>query len=201
MNAGETAAAVIGKSVQIRGEVKGSEDLMVDGHVEGTITLIESRLTIGPNAHVAANVAARDVILLGHLSGNVTATGRVELRDGFLCRKPDAGRTHQSEHYRLSPGQYRAMAEWGILTADDRIELLEGWLVAKMTKNPPHEIAKGLTQDHFSMGDGKLIVKVVPVPTTLDTSILASWASTMALAIAKPSPLRPDALERDLSAR
>ena len=82
MNAGETAAAVIGKSVQIRGEVKGSEDLMVDGHVEGTITLIESRLTIGPNAHVAANVSARDVILLGHLSGNVTATGRVELRDG-----------------------------------------------------------------------------------------------------------------------
>ena len=82
MNAGDTSAAVIGKSVQIRGEVKGSEDLMVDGHVEGTITLIESRLTIGPNAHVAANVSARDVILLGQLSGNVTATGRVELRDG-----------------------------------------------------------------------------------------------------------------------
>jgi cytoskeletal protein CcmA (bactofilin family) len=82
MTAGETAAAVIGKSVQIRGEVKGSEDLMVDGHVEGTITLIESRLTIGPNAHVAANVSAKDVILIGQLSGNVSATGRVELRDG-----------------------------------------------------------------------------------------------------------------------
>jgi cytoskeletal protein CcmA (bactofilin family) len=82
MNAGETAAAVIGKSVQIRGEVKGSEDLMVDGHVEGTITLVDSRLTIGPNAHVAANVSAKDVILLGQLSGNVSATGRVELRDG-----------------------------------------------------------------------------------------------------------------------
>lgn len=80
--AGESAAAIIGKSVQIRGEVKGSEDLIVDGHVEGTITLLESRLTIGPNAHVAANVSARDVILLGQLSGNVTATGRVELRDG-----------------------------------------------------------------------------------------------------------------------
>jgi cytoskeletal protein CcmA (bactofilin family) len=50
--------------------------------VEGTITLIESRLTIGPNAHVAANVSAKDVILLGQLSGNVTATGKVELRDG-----------------------------------------------------------------------------------------------------------------------
>ncbi len=82
MNAGDSSAAVIGKSVHIRGEVKGSEDLVVDGHVEGTITLIESRLTIGPNAHVAANVSAKEVILIGQLSGNVTATGRVELRDG-----------------------------------------------------------------------------------------------------------------------
>jgi cytoskeletal protein CcmA (bactofilin family) len=82
MNAGENGAAIIGKSVQIRGEVKGSEDLVVDGHVEGTITLLESRLTIGPNAHVAAHVSAKDVILLGHLIGNVSATGRVELRDG-----------------------------------------------------------------------------------------------------------------------
>ncbi len=82
MNAGESGAAIIGKSVQIRGEVKGSEDLVVDGHVEGTITLLESRLTIGPNAHVAANVSAKDVILLGHLIGNVSASGRVELRDG-----------------------------------------------------------------------------------------------------------------------
>jgi cytoskeletal protein CcmA (bactofilin family) len=81
MSAGDNAA-VIGKSVQIRGEVRGSEDLMVDGHVEGTITLIDSRLTIGPNAHVAANVSAKDVILLGQLSGNITATGKVELRDG-----------------------------------------------------------------------------------------------------------------------
>jgi cytoskeletal protein CcmA (bactofilin family) len=82
MNAGDSAVAVIGKSVQIRGEVKGNEDLMVDGNVEGTITLVESRLTIGPNAHVAANVSARDVVLLGQLSGNISATGRVELRDG-----------------------------------------------------------------------------------------------------------------------
>ncbi len=82
MSAGDNSAAVIGKSVQIRGEVKGSEDLVVDGHVEGTITLVESRLTIGPNAHVSANVSARDVVLVGQLNGNVTATGRVELRNG-----------------------------------------------------------------------------------------------------------------------
>lgn len=82
MNPGESAAAVIGKSVEIRGEVKGNEDLVVDGHVEGTITLSDSRLTVGPNANVQANVAARDVVVLGTLTGNITATGRVELRQG-----------------------------------------------------------------------------------------------------------------------
>lgn len=75
-------AASIGKSVQIFGEVKGSEDLIVDGTVEGTITLSESRLTIGPNARVRANVSARDVVILGTLTGNVTAVGRVDLRAG-----------------------------------------------------------------------------------------------------------------------
>lgn len=75
-------AASIGKSVQIRGEVKGSEDLLVDGLVEGTITLTESRLTIGPNAQVQANVSALDVVILGTLKGDVHASGRVELRAG-----------------------------------------------------------------------------------------------------------------------
>lgn len=82
MPAGDTTAAAIGKSVQIRGEVKGSEDLVIDGLVEGTITLTESRLTIGPNAKVEANVAARDVVIQGILRGDIQATGRVELRAG-----------------------------------------------------------------------------------------------------------------------
>lgn len=81
MATAETAAS-IGKSVQIFGEVKGSEDLVVDGTVEGTITLSESRLTIGPNARVQANVSARDVVVLGNLTGDINATGRVELRAG-----------------------------------------------------------------------------------------------------------------------
>jgi cytoskeletal protein CcmA (bactofilin family) len=78
----ENAPARIGKTVIICGELKGSEDLIVDGHVEGTINLVESRLTIGPNANIAADLIAKDVLILGHLKGNVVASGRVELRAG-----------------------------------------------------------------------------------------------------------------------
>ena len=81
MPSGE-AAAVIGKSVQIRGEVRGSEDLQVEGQVDGTIALTESRLTVGAHARVQANLSARDVIVLGHVTGEIRATGRVELRAG-----------------------------------------------------------------------------------------------------------------------
>jgi len=81
MASGESAA-VIGKSVQIRGEVKGNEDLMVEGLVEGTITLNGNRLTVGPHARVQANVVGRDVVVQGSLEGDIQATGRVELRAG-----------------------------------------------------------------------------------------------------------------------
>ena len=80
--AAESTGARIGKSVLIRGEVKGSEELYVDGQVEGTIQLSESRLTIGPNAVLAADVAARDVLVMGRIQGNIVALGRVELRAG-----------------------------------------------------------------------------------------------------------------------
>jgi len=77
-------STVIGKSVVIRGELSGSEDLYIDGDVEGTVTLPESRLTIGPNARVRADIHVRDVIIFGHLTGNVQATGRVDLRQSAL---------------------------------------------------------------------------------------------------------------------
>lgn len=80
----DNGAARIGKSVVIRGEVKGGEDLIVDGRVEGTVTLTESRLTIGPNANVAADLSARDVLIQGTVQGNIVATGRVELRAGSV---------------------------------------------------------------------------------------------------------------------
>jgi cytoskeletal protein CcmA (bactofilin family) len=81
---GENTPARIGKSVVINGEVKGSEDLIVDGRLEGTINLSDSRLTIGPNANVAADLTAKDVLIMGHVHGNIVATGRVELRAGCV---------------------------------------------------------------------------------------------------------------------
>jgi cytoskeletal protein CcmA (bactofilin family) len=80
----ENGLARIGKTVVIRGELKGSEDLIVDGQLEGTISLSEGRLTIGPNAKVAADLTAKDVLILGHLQGNIVASGRVELRAGSV---------------------------------------------------------------------------------------------------------------------
>jgi cytoskeletal protein CcmA (bactofilin family) len=78
----ELTPARLGKTVVIRGEVKGSEDLTIDGHVEGTIDLSENRLTIGPNADVVADLSAKDVLIQGRVKGNIVATGRVELRAG-----------------------------------------------------------------------------------------------------------------------
>ncbi|HLY39583.1 MAG TPA: polymer-forming cytoskeletal protein [Terracidiphilus sp.] len=82
--ASENGLARIGKTVVIRGEVKGSEDLVVDGQVEGTINLADGRLTIGPDANVAADLTAKDVLIVGRLKGNIVASGRVELRAGSL---------------------------------------------------------------------------------------------------------------------
>ncbi|HEU5457727.1 MAG TPA: polymer-forming cytoskeletal protein [Terracidiphilus sp.] len=80
----ENGQARIGKTVTIRGEVKGNEDLIVDGRLEGTVSLAESRLTIGPNANVAADLTAKDVLIQGRVQGNIVASGRVELRAGSV---------------------------------------------------------------------------------------------------------------------
>jgi cytoskeletal protein CcmA (bactofilin family) len=72
--------ATIGKSVVVRGELSGSEDLYVDGSVEGSISLKGQSLTIGPNGQVRANLEARNVIVHGRVDGNVIASDRVELR-------------------------------------------------------------------------------------------------------------------------
>lgn len=72
----------IGKSVVIKGELNGSEDLTIEGQVEGKIELKDHVLTIGSNGKIKAQVFAKSVIVLGEVNGNVTATEKVDIRDG-----------------------------------------------------------------------------------------------------------------------
>ncbi|MFM8532873.1 MAG: polymer-forming cytoskeletal protein [Acidimicrobiia bacterium] len=70
-----------GKSVVIKGELSGSEDLTIEGHVEGRIDLKDNVLTIGPNGKIKAEVFAKSVVVLGEVTGNVTASEKVDIRD------------------------------------------------------------------------------------------------------------------------
>jgi cytoskeletal protein CcmA (bactofilin family) len=72
--------ATIGKSLVIKGEVTGSESLYIDGKVEGSISLPGNRVTVGRNGQVAANISAREIVVLGKVRGNVTASDRVDIR-------------------------------------------------------------------------------------------------------------------------
>jgi cytoskeletal protein CcmA (bactofilin family) len=76
--------AQIGKSVVVKGELSGSEDLYVDGQVEGTIALKGNSLTVGPNGQVKASVEAKAVVVQGKLEGNIQASDRVELRKSAI---------------------------------------------------------------------------------------------------------------------
>ncbi|MBA3915394.1 MAG: polymer-forming cytoskeletal protein [Acidobacteriales bacterium] len=70
----------IGSSVVVRGEISGSEDLFVDGQLEGTIVLKGNNLTVGPQGRVKAAITAKNVILFGRMEGNINASERTELR-------------------------------------------------------------------------------------------------------------------------
>ncbi len=71
----------IGKSVIIKGELSGSEDLTIEGQVDGKIELNNNVLTIGTNAKIKAQVFAKTVVVLGEVTGNITASEKVDIRD------------------------------------------------------------------------------------------------------------------------
>ena len=77
----ERTTVNIGKSVVIKGELNGSEDLTIEGQVEGKIELRQNVLTIGPNGKIKAQVFAKSVVILGEVTGNVTASEKVDIRD------------------------------------------------------------------------------------------------------------------------
>src|SRR5229473_8554668 len=72
--------ATIGRSLVIKGEVSGTESLHIDGRIEGTVNLSEGRMTIGRDGSVAANISAREVVILGKVQGNIQCTDRLDIR-------------------------------------------------------------------------------------------------------------------------
>jgi cytoskeletal protein CcmA (bactofilin family) len=79
------ATGWLGSSLHVKGDITGSEDLLIDGSVDGLIHLDERKLTVGTTAKVTADINARDVVVYGHVKGNVRAKGRIEIRkDGSV---------------------------------------------------------------------------------------------------------------------
>ena len=78
--ASSSRTASIGKSVIIKGQLFSREDLYVDGEVEGSVDILEHRLTVGPNGKLMAGVKAREIVVLGTIHGNVEAAEKIEIR-------------------------------------------------------------------------------------------------------------------------
>ena len=88
---GGQSLAQIGKSLKLKGEITGSEDLYIDGEVEGTVELKGNSLTVGPNGNVHADVSARSITILGRLQGNVKVGERTEQDGLFRGRRALSG--------------------------------------------------------------------------------------------------------------
>jgi cytoskeletal protein CcmA (bactofilin family) len=72
--------ATIGRTLVIKGEVSGNESLYIDGRIEGSLTFKDQRVTVGRNGVVAANITAREVVIMGKVTGNIECTDRVDIR-------------------------------------------------------------------------------------------------------------------------
>ena len=85
--------ATIGKGLFIKGEISGTESLYIDGKVDGSGNLPGNRVTVGRNGQVAASITAREIVVLGKVRGNMTATDRVDIRaEGSLSGDVAAAR-------------------------------------------------------------------------------------------------------------
>jgi cytoskeletal protein CcmA (bactofilin family) len=101
MEPGTAEFAHIGKSVIIKGELSGSEDLFIDGIVDGTVELEGNNLIIGPNGKVHANVNAKGVVVQGKLEGNIRASDRAQLRSSAIVNGDIA-----TQHIAIEDGAY-----------------------------------------------------------------------------------------------
>jgi cytoskeletal protein CcmA (bactofilin family) len=80
-----TEAARLGPNLQVKGGISGSEDLLIEGSVEGLVELAGRKLTIGTTAKVTADIVAGEVVVCGNVKGNVRAKDRIEIKkDGSV---------------------------------------------------------------------------------------------------------------------
>ena len=104
--------ATIGKSLIIKGELSGSESLFIDGKVEGTINLPGNRVTVGRNGQVAANILAREIVVLGKVRGQLPGFRS----RGHPLRRLAHGRRHRGAHLdrrrRVLQGRHRHSQAW-----------------------------------------------------------------------------------------
>ena len=77
---GEQTVANIGKSITIKGDLNGNEDLVIEGNVEGKVELPDNQLTVGANGSVKAEISAKAVVVVGRVTGNVRGTERIEIQ-------------------------------------------------------------------------------------------------------------------------
>ena len=79
-SASPSRSASIGKSVVIKGQLFAREDLFIDGEIEGSVEMLEHRITVGPNGKIVAGIKAREIVVLGTIHGNVEASEKIEIR-------------------------------------------------------------------------------------------------------------------------
>ena len=137
----------IGKSVVIKGELNGSEDLTIEGQVEGKIELRQNALTIGANGKIKAQIFAKTIIILGEVVGNVTASEKVEIRDnGSVDGDIASPRVAIAEgaHFRGSIDMQRT----GAKTADkgDKVEAKPAAPAAPAAQTSPNPATSGVTR-------------------------------------------------------
>jgi cytoskeletal protein CcmA (bactofilin family) len=109
--AGSENFAHIGRSVFIRGELSGSEDIYVDGQVEGNIQLSGNSLTVGPNGRIRANITAKNVMVSGSVEGNIEAGERTDMRKSAVVKGDVRTRRIAIEEGAYFTGKLEILAE------------------------------------------------------------------------------------------
>ena len=75
----ERTTSYLGPGLRINGEITGNEDLKLDSKVEGLVSIGGFRLTVGPSAHLNADIVAREAVISGEVNGNISACDRIEI--------------------------------------------------------------------------------------------------------------------------